>query len=177
MFKFPKKNFASHKGFTLIEVIIYVSILALLLSSVTYGVTMLLKTYKNVKEVRRVENSSISAMDRMVREIRNATSINVGSSSLNNTNGVLALDTTDIDGDAATVRFYLRNSRVYVEENGVELGPLTQAQTRASSLTFSSIATSTAASVKIELTIMGSTSTPNLSKNFYSTTVLRGSYQ
>lgn len=182
-----KKSFAKNvgslnrkKGFTLVESMIYLAILVFLLVGVINAVMTLTSMYRKVRVVKSVESSAIALMDRIIRETRNAESVYPAQTSWNISSGSLALNTTDSAGNASIVRFYVATGtmRSMLEENGVNLGPLTDSNVRVSSLLFRSYSTSTSAAVKIEMTLESASTTPlYVLKNFYGTAVLRGSYQ
>lgn len=175
MFFKPKKNTMS--GTSLVEAMIYIAILVVLFSGIVRGVFMLSNSYRNVKTYRSIESSAVSSMERMVREIRNATDINAGQTSYGISAGSLSLNGTNASGTAYTVRFFASSSRLYLEENSTNVGPLTPSNVIVSNLTFRHFSTSTSEAVKIEMTISSaSSSSVYFSKNFYGTAVLRGSY-
>ena len=167
-----KKNIFKN-GYSLVETVAYIAMFTILLSSVTYGTMILVKSYKDTKIVRKIETSALASMDRMVREIRNATSVNVAGSSFGNSSGILTIN----NGTSSTTRFYLSNERIYVDENGVVLGPITLSSVSVTSLVFRHIATTTSEAIKIEMTMEGNTSGTSTVSNFYNTAVLRGSYE
>ena len=163
-------------GYSLIELIIYMALMTLLLAGVVQSTLLLTQGYRNVKAVRNIENSAIYSMDRMVREIRNAVSIDGSQTSYNTAQGSLKLNTTDDSGTAETVRFYVTGGKVMFQRNGSDVGPLSVSSATVSSLVFRSIATSTSQAIKIELTVESGTSTSYFTKNFYETATIRGSY-
>ena len=166
LLNFQKTN----KGFSLIETIVYVAIFSILLASVSSATSLLFSSYQKTKVVRRIENSAILSMDRMVRDIRNASSVDAANSVFNVPYGALSL----VSG-ATTTKYYLSNGQIYVEENGNTLGPMTLSNVNVSSLVFNYISTGTSEAIRVRMTISGSLSMP--AKNFYDTAVLRGSYQ
>ena len=172
-----KKN----KGFSIVEIIIYASLMAGLVGVIAYTINILFIANLTVRATRRVENSSIIATDRMVREIRAASSIDMSNSALHNTNttidGTLSLVIPTSSG-TRSVRFYRDNEKIMVEENGIEVGPLTFSNVRVTSLQFYLATTSANVSqaVSFWFTLVGPTSTPAVSEKFYGTVVLRGSY-
>lgn len=180
MKKKPQPQMLSQKGFTLVESMIYLAILVFLLVGVVNAVITLTSMYRKVRVVKSVESSAVVLMDRIIRETRNATSIYSAQTSWNISNGSLALNTTDSAGSASIIRFYIATStaRAMLEENGVNLGPLTDSNVRVSSLVFRSYSTTTSSAVKIEMTLESASTSPlYVSRNFYGTAVLRGSYQ
>ncbi len=163
-------------GFSLVEILIYILLLGLLLAAIINSTLLLAKSYRNVKATRSIESSAISSMDRMTREIRNATSINTGASSLNVNPGILALNTTTASGTSQTIRFYTSSGKLIMERDGSTVGQLTFSDSNVSNLIFRSISTTTSEAVKIEMSIQSSTSTSFITKNFYQTVILRSSY-
>lgn len=69
---------------------------------------------------RHITNTASVAIERMLFEIRQATGINAGLSTLNSSSSVLA-----IDQDTDTLVFSVATGTLYVSENGVSLGALT----------------------------------------------------
>lgn len=169
------KNLNSNKGFSLVELITYTALLSILVVVITNVIVMLYNANAVVKATRNVENSAITATDKLIREIRAASSVDLVNSSLNNDNGILKLNISDSSG-SRTSRFYIQNHRIMVDDNGVQTGPLTISDTIVSSLRFYYLATTTSKAVKFEMTLVGPPSTPGISEKYYGTTVLRGSY-
>lgn len=167
-----KKN-KSQTGYSLVEMLIYISMLIILLVAIIQGVIMLSSSYINIKAVRSIENSAFTAINRLENDIRSSTSIDTSTSTFGVNPGMLKLNI----GTSTTVRFYLSNQRLYVEENGSNTGPLTFANVRVTSLVFRNITTTNSSAIKIEMTLQSSSTAGILNKNFYMTTVLRGSYQ
>ncbi len=162
-------NMIKKKGNSIIETIIYVGLLALMVSSITAGLGTLIKTYNKIKTVRKVENSAISVMDRIVREVRNAETAVTSS-------GLLSLTGKDDAGSAQTISFSLSPSdnKIYVSENGSQLGPLSLSGAKVSDLSFTSTSTSVSQIIRIEMTI---SSTSTGTHKFYDSVILRGSYE
>jgi len=179
MFSIRQKKNTTHDkfGFTLVETLVYLGLAVILLSGIVQAIVTLTAAYRNVKTARDIESSAIAVMDRIVRDTRDATSINTAQSTFNLNPGILYLNTYNASSTAITDKYYVANQRVMLSENGVLLGPLTSADVAVSSLIFRSYSTSTSNAVKIELTLTSaSTSRVYITKNFYGTAVLRGSY-
>ncbi len=172
--KNSKKNF-NGKGFSLIEVIIYVALLAVLIGAITWSIGSILHTYNRMKDERDMESSAISSMDRMVKEIRNAKSVDLLHSATSTSNGYLTLNGFDSVGSSTVIKFYLSNSRVYVDQAGIQLGPLTLENILVPSLVFRYFTNASSSGVKIELGLQSSSSTPV--NYFYDSAILRNSYQ
>lgn len=170
---FYKKN----KGVSLIEALVYVAILAVLVLVIAKSMTTFLGAYKNIREVRKLENSAISSMDRMIREIRNADSVDAINSNFDSSMGVLVLNTSDNSGNPMTVKFYVSDGRVYADENGVSLGPITATGINTTSLMFRLVSTPISEAVKVEMSFLDIGASPDLYRSFFGTALLRGSYE
>jgi hypothetical protein len=170
------RNFSKNKkGISLVETIVYIFILTLVSIIIVNALGSLTSSYRAMKKAEVIENTAQIALERMVREIRGASSIEVSQSTLNASPGVLVLNTTDDLGTPAVVRFYVLNERINLDENGVAQGPLSPVAVRITALTFRRITTLESEAVKIEMTVESSGTDIQI-KNFNSTVVLRGSY-
>lgn len=170
------KQGVSSSGVTLIESLFYVGILGLLVAATISTLVALNTSYENIKSASSIESAAQTALDRMVREIRSATSVDIGNSTLNASPGRLTLQTTDAGGAAATVEFLVSSSTIRVRENGVDVGPLTSSAVRASSVIFRHVVTPLSEAVRVELVLESGQGDSAKSKNFYATAVLRNSY-
>lgn len=176
---FFKKINNQKKAFTLVETIFYLAFLVVLLGIVISLVVSLAKTYQLIQATQNLESSAVFSLERMTREIRNAKSVNVSNSALaTSTAGVLSLDTVDASGNAQTIKFYISSSTgsVNVDANGSYVGPLTLSGVRVNQLDFRLLASDNSQAVKIILGLDSVVGGASVSKNFYSTIVLRGSY-
>ena len=167
------KNRKENSGFSLVEMIIYVALLAVLVGAVTWSIASILHSYNRMKDERSVENSAVASMDRMIKEIRNSKSIDLAHSATSTANGYLTLNDFDSSGNPTTIKFYLQNNRIYVDQGGVQLGPLTLENTTVPSLVFRYFTNASSTGVKVEMAIQASTTPVDY---FYDSAILRGSY-
>ncbi len=167
---------SSKKGFSLVETIIYIGLLVLVLVAIMNMTLSMARAYGYFKLSRHVQTSAINALDRMVRDIRNAQSVNVGQSTLGTSPGVLTLITTSATGTAQTLQFYVATSTLRVKQDGGDVGPLTLSDVSVSSLIFRQISTGISQAVKIELTLSTGSGSTTRTANFYDTAILRDSY-
>lgn len=166
---FLQKN---SRGFSLVETIIYLGLLVLVMVGIVNLLLLMSRTARYLETAQHVQTSATVALDRMVRDIRNAQSVDVAQSTLGTNPGVLTLNTTTVAGVAQTLQFYVLNGAVRVKQDGVDLGPLTLSDVTVSSLVFNHITTSVSRGVKVSLSL----SSGAQSASFYSTAVLRDSY-
>ncbi len=172
-----KYNKIRTKGFTLVETIVYLALFVVLLVGIINSVLILTSSYRNVRVARSIESSAINTMDRIIREVRNAESIDYSQSNFGINPSALSLNTVDELGNTGTVRFYVQGNRVFLQENGVLSGPLTNANVTVSSLIFRNIVSTSSTAVKIEMSISStSTNSVFITRDFQGTAVIRGSY-
>lgn len=179
---FYKKTKKESSGFTIIESVIYMTILAVLLVTIINLMAVLSSSYRSVKAMRSVETGAIAAMDRIIRETRSATSIdtsqsNFGVNLAQNISTAFTLNGLNASSSAVSIQFYVSNGRLMLKENNITLGPVTPSSVSVSSLVFRSYSATTSSAVKVEMTLTTATSSGVISSdNFYGTVVLRGSY-
>ena len=155
------------KGLSLVEMLFYVAMMVLLLDVLVRMSAAMLGAYRDIKVSKNIESAAVSAMERMTRDIRNASASTATSSSA---------EITLTESSAPTsVRFYVSSSTLRVDENASYAGPLTPAGVAVSSLVFRNIATAKSQGVKIEMTLSETLGAISHTRNFYDTVELRGS--
>ncbi len=152
--------------------LIYIALLAVLLLALMESMFRLTTSYKNIRAVHAVEQSAMLASDRIEREVRLADTIDVATSTFNVNPGVLK-----VNAGTSSVTFYIENERLFVKENEESGSPLTLSQVHMTSFVVRKITSTSSEAVKVEYTLQASTASSQITKNFYMTTVLRGSYK
>lgn len=166
-----------NKGFTLMETIIYMAILAVVSILMVNGLIMMMQSFGKIKVLNTIGFSAEAVMERMSREIRYGYDVDGGVSVFDVHPGRLKLMTHDSGGDPATVDFYLDGGRLVISENSGTSYTLTSSSTDVTNLIFNLINTDSGTkAVKIELVLRGGEGEYQRSENFYNTIVLRRSY-
>ena len=166
MFTRPKQ-----KGMTVVETVVYIAIIAFLFFMVAETLTTIARTYRATAVTRSLSSSGLNALDRMSRDIRNASSVDQVQSVLDINPGKLVL----LNG-ATVTEFYIDNSMINIRENAVSKGSITLESTTVTNLVFRLITTPKSSAVKIEMTLESGTGANFRTANFYNTVVLRNSY-
>ena len=169
-------NYKKTAGFSLIEVLIYVFILVIISAVVASTFLGLNRVLLRNKIERELTKSAAVALETMVRSVREAVTVDGGASTLGTSPGVLVVDSI-----ATTTRFYMSSDKVYVEINGSTVGPLTTDETEVTDLSFihyegSGTEVETEL-VRISLTLSVNSKAASTTKTFYTSAVLRGSYE
>lgn len=165
-------------GFTLLEVLVYVGVLAIIL---TFTLGNTLDLYKRVADVhvsRDLNAAAIVALERTNHEIRNAVSINneaLGSEYQGTTSVALALYQSTESG-TEEVYIYASNGQLLFQiETGTPLA-LSSDDLEISDLSFTKMSSDVSEAVRVSLTMSIDRDGVSLSREYADTIVLRGSY-
>ncbi len=164
---FKIKN--SSRGYSVLELLFYVSFFAVFSLLVIQAMVTMAKSFREASIQSELAQGGV-IMERITREIRQAYGINSISAS------GLKLDTTDANDVNKTVEFLLSGSNVQFLENDVLTGNLNGANIVVTGLTFTEITTVKGKAVKVTLTIRSGNDSLARLQNFYNTIVLRGGY-
>ena len=167
---------STRRGFTLVEMIIYIAFFAVLSVLAVNATIMVMKSFYTLRLNQSVNQSATVALERLSREIRNAYDIDTANSTLGSSPGRLTLNTKDSVGANTTMEFYMdASSQLRLKEGGVEKGALVTKSVTLTNLVFLSISMTNSKAVKVEMTLHDSRATTTQAVKFYDTIVLRGS--
>lgn len=164
------------KGITLIESIVYFSLLAILVSVVMTSLISLFKSYSYVQAEQDIEATAIQVFDKLTRDIKNANSVVTASSSFNVPQGAVAVTIASTTASVVeTYRYYWNNYTVQISRDSTQLGMLSSKTVTVGSFTARHINGTSTQAIKFEmnLTITPHFGTTTISKNFYTTIQLR----
>ncbi|MHB1118279.1 MAG: prepilin-type N-terminal cleavage/methylation domain-containing protein [Minisyncoccota bacterium] len=167
---------ARSRGFTLVEMIVYVAILsvvAVLATNVTLAMT---RAFTDLRVSRDLNSSATVLFERLTRDIRSANGIDVAQSTFNVSPGRLTLNTKDSLGANTTIEFYVENGLIKMNEGGIAQGAIMTASTRIDSFVVRQLLNANTAAVTVEATISATRGDITQTRNFYTTVVLRGTY-
>ena len=104
-----------NKGFTLVELLVYISGLLALGSVLVLMIVQFYGLYKEIIIVPRADRTALLLVDRIKKDIRSASSVDLFDSQFGTTNGVLILNHQD-EGIVVSKSFFVENGIVkYVE--------------------------------------------------------------
>lgn len=172
----PMFHVPYRRGFSLVETIIYIGLLILIIVAVVNMLIGMSKAYGFMRLSTHIQTSSIDSLDRVVREIRNAKSVDVANSTLGTSPGVLTLNSTDDAGNAMTYQFYISGGVLRMKQNGIDQGPLTLPDVTVGNLVFRKMTTGVSQAVKIDMTLTAGSGSMTRTAKFYGTAILRDSY-
>lgn len=160
-------------GFSLIETIFYVSILTILLLVITESFVSIAVSYRRLKISGNIEVSAAVSLERMMREIRAADSIDAASI-LDASPGKLVLNSTPGGGGTQQIEFSMQSGKLSLVANGVVVGPLTNAGVAVDKVIFRKINNGKAGGVKIEMELSGGSGKIYKSLPFFTSAIIRG---
>jgi len=165
---------SNNQGISLIETLVYVAILAVILTFVMSGILSLFKVSESVRSSRSLNQTASVALERVVRDLRDAKSINVPESILDTSPGVLVF-TTIVGGGTVTVTYEISDGRlIRTTEAGSE--PMSPSDVTISSLVFRHVLTTRSEAVKVDMSIADKDGDIEGVRDFDAITVLRNSY-
>lgn len=121
---------------------------------------------------REMNESASLALERIVRDIRNSETVDVGQSTLGTSPGVLTLT-----AGATTTEFAVNGGRLEVSEEGVLVGPLTTDAVSVDAFTAWHYVGANTELVRVRLTLTHTADTASSTRTYYGSAVLRGSYE
>lgn len=171
-----RDNHFHQRGFTLVEMIIYVAFFAILSILAVNATIMVMRSFYSLRLTQSINQSTTVALERLSREIRNAYDFDGAQSTFGTNPGRLMLNTEDAGGNNTTMEFYMdANSQLRLREGGVEKGALVTKSVTLTNLVFRSIDTPNSKAIKVEMTVSDSRTDIIKSVKFYDTIMLRGS--
>ena len=174
-----KKNgstLSTRRGFTLVEIIIYIAFFAMLSLLAVEATLVVMKSFHTLRLTQSVNQSATVALERLSREIRNEYDFDVAQSTFGTSPGRLTLKTKDALGANTTMEFYMdATNQLRLKDGGVDKGALVTKSVTVTNLVFRSITMTSSKAIKIEATLQDSRSATTQTVKFYDTIVLRGS--
>lgn len=165
------RHHSQQSGFSLIEMLVYLSILVMV-SAVAVSSLLSYSDILAKQKVNRLLTEEASVvLESLIYSIRNADAVNTGGSTLEDPDGVLALDnsggTDTFEKDVDTVTF---------TESGEPTILLLSPSVTVSDLTFYHFTTGNTELVRFSLTIQATANGQTATETFYGGSVLRNSY-
>ncbi len=159
-------------GYSLLELVIYLGLFALISVVMIHSLLTVMRTYAQAAAFRSLQTNGELVMERVTREIRQASTITVGSSTFGVSPGSVTLVGTDENNVSHTVVIRLVNGVIELVDNGVTT-TLTENDVTVESFIVRRFTTITGEGVKIELGMTTENNTV-ISAYFYDSIVLRG---
>jgi len=166
---FIKNKTKNNKGFSLVEMIIYLAIMTIITITLVQSFIVVLRSNRTSFIDSVIRNSGYSIMENIIREARKSNDINVCSSNL------LSFKQKNNN----IVNFSINNGIVDFSDGistQISKGPLNNSKIKVNSFNCNIINTEISKAVKVKIDLSTIIDGQNKTESFYSTIILRGSY-
>lgn len=161
------------EGFTLIEVLVYMSFLAVIVAVIISSLMVVAEVQERVIAGKTLDRSANIALERFLREVRESESVNFDESVFNDPDGILVVNKTEGLGE---VRFYIgTDDAFFLDKEGDSLR-LTHKKVSVESFLLKEVNAGESEAVRVEMVLSHPYSDGLIEQAFYSTAILRGSY-
>ena len=161
-----------HRGFSLIEVLIYLAVTTLVsLAGVLTYLSLNTVLVRNATE-RAVNHSAQVALERIGHEMKSASGVNTAQSTFNTSPGELTLTY-----GTTTANFEVVGNTLMLTMNGVQIGKLTGDSVVVRDFTVHRFIGTTTELIRVGLTLSGNTKFASTTRTYYTSAVLRGTYE
>lgn len=159
------------KGFTIVEMLFYISIFSILFLVIINAMILMLSSFKETMVNRDLLEGGV-VMERMAREIKNGVNITTA------TTGDLDFFIHDENnpGNTITYHFVLVGTKILAKSNNIDIGDVSSPDISVTALDFTKISTVNSKAIRITLTIKSNRFGSTRTETFYDTVVLRGIY-
>ncbi len=161
-----KKN-----GYSMVEILVYLAVFTATSILVINSFVVVISSFNITRIHRDLLEAGSTVMERMSREIRQSTGVDVVNSTISTSPGVLSLTTAN-----GTDKFITSSGSVAFYSNGVLVGNLFGSNISVTNLVFRRITTTAGEAIKIEMTLQDTRGRLTRSANFYNTIILREVY-
>lgn len=167
-------RFLHNGGFTMLEILVYLGILAVSSTIILVTVVGMLRPTDRLKSVQAISSIGLETLDRMTRELRNGYDIDGTASTFGVSPGRVTARVM-VAGVQETRSLYLQGGVLMLDDNGV-IRELSSDAVSVTSLTFYQASTTVSKGVRIQMTLGTTTVSGSKSETFYTTVMMRDSY-
>jgi hypothetical protein len=164
------------QGFSTVELLIYVTGLAVLGAVLSLMIVQFYGLYREITALPHADRIGLLTVDRITKEIRSADSINMLESQFGTTNGVLQL-TSISEGASVEKRFYLDGGVITYQEDDEDPLALSSRNFNISNFTFIPVVTPVSEGIKFNLEIEFQTRNATETKSYTGFAIVRQSYE
>lgn len=164
------------KGFSLVEMVLYVALLTVVTLTIIQMLISISGIYRSIKLDRELEVAGTIAMESLLREIRNASSVNLGESVLDVNPGSITLNGVDESASPYVIKFIVDSGILKVSKDDEIPSAITASSITVSYLLFTHITNPVSRGVRVEIEVSGNAGPIYKSERYYGFTVMRGSY-
>jgi hypothetical protein len=169
------KNTSSIKGFTLMELLIYIAGLLALGTVMIVLIVQFYTLYKEIIAVPRADRVGLSLVDQVTKEIRSANNIDALNSQFGTTTGVLDLDSVS-NNITTSKKFSVQNGKVMFQDGTSTAVSISPKDLYVSNFNFALVTTPVSQAVRFTLELQFNTHNATETKAYTGFAILRESY-
>lgn len=170
------RHLSRSSGLSLVEVVLYVGLFSLLSVVAINSIMQTVSAFNHLRSSRDMNDSAVKVMERLTRDIKSATLVDLPNSTFNADPGRLTLNTMNASGTPMVVEYSVSGNTLMIKENGVDKGSLISSRTEIEGLVFYYINTGNSVAIKINLRLRPTRGVAVDENYFYNTIILRGTY-
>lgn len=156
------------RGYTLLETVIYVAILAIISILTVGSILAIYQSFGRERVERHLVLNGDTAIERILREIRRATSTDAVASTFGSHPGALKT--------RGGIKFSLSGNTLQIQEGSSPAANLTSSKVDVTNLVFYSTSSPNSTLIKVEMILEAGSGVFLKNKNFYGSAVMRGAY-
>ncbi len=160
----------------MVELTVYIGLFAMISVVLVNSLMSAIRISNELRATRDINDSAVTVMERLTRDLRGGTQIDLVNSTFGANPGRLTFQTVSASGTSMTVEYYVATSSLRVRENGVDRGSLLSSRTKIDGLVFYYVAAGATIGVKTELHLESTRGSITDIDHFYNTTIMRGTY-
>ncbi|OGD69650.1 hypothetical protein A3I18_01770 [Candidatus Campbellbacteria bacterium RIFCSPLOWO2_02_FULL_35_11] len=169
---FVKRN----SGFSMIEVLIYISVLVLVMFIVVNSILMMLSSYTAIKVSQKVNETASGILERISLETKRSNGLALSGNVLNNDAGSINLNVVKDDGSIIEKKFWLDGTDLKMQEFGGEVFVLNIPGVEVERFFVNYVSAGSVNLIKIEMELHSQKKNVNKNEIFYISVVMRESY-
>lgn len=150
------------KGFTLIEMLVYIALLGVITVVIVGIFSFITRTNSRVESLIEINSNAYSAMERIAYEVSNSNNIYFPTSNFSNYNynaakamqfSLVTKQAFPANESKAYVDFYLENNTIFMKQDGIDPVALTSENVSVQNVEFYYYKNDTRESVKVNFTV------------------------
>jgi hypothetical protein len=169
------KNTPTTKGFTLIELVMYIAGLLALGTVMMVLIVQFYVLYKEIIAVPRADRVGLSLVDQITKEVRSANQIDTLNSQFGTTTGVLDVDSVS-NNVTTSKKFSVQNGRVMFQDGTNTAVSISPKDLYVSNFNFTLVTTPVSQAVRFNLELQFRTRNATETKAYTGFAILRESY-
>ncbi len=162
----------THRGFTLVEILVYIALFVLLASTAVASLLNFSDSLKAYRAEKILTEQVRGAYERMLADVRNATALDQAGSTFD-----VSPSTVSLQYEAVERVYTLSGGAITVAENGGTAVPITGDGITVTSFTVYQYDMVSTILLRVEIAATATVGDTTVTETYYSSSVLRGSYE